>query len=84
MKYFPAIQDKKESSNIDNPSRESKLSTSSSTSTSTSNAFLNQSNFLSGIVGGKGTAIMHVKRAYYINRYQVLCYRFTLFNPYIQ
>lgn len=57
MKYFPAIQgkDKKESSNIDNQSPESKLSI--STSTSTINEFQNQSTYLSGISGGKGTAI---------------------------
>ena len=59
MKYFPSVQDIKESSNIDYPSRESQPLT--STSTSTTNASLNQSTFLSGIVGGKGTAIKHFK-----------------------
>lgn len=57
MKYFPAIQDKdkKESLNFDNQSLESKLSI--STSTSTINEFQNQSTYLSGISGGKGTAM---------------------------
>ena len=63
MKYFPSIEDKKESSNIDNLSRESQLPTSTSTSTSTSTtiASRNQSTHLSGIGEGKGTAKTHVE-----------------------
>ena len=80
MKYFPSIEDKKESSNIDNLSRESQQLTSTSTSTPFTNASPNHSTFLSGIVGEKGTAIIHFEQVYYLIKYQVSCCHFASFK----